>query len=251
MRLDAILQSWMRRRGLDRTSLKASQQLVQRGEVEVDGAVITDPKYQVVCGLETVSIAAGVAGAVEPSGSSSARGGTCERVVVETEEQPLYVMNKPTGATSQQRPGLPRTPNTHHPRHERAEGALRALLDGNVRASRPTRHAADERRRASSAVGRMSGVSPPRALRRHPREPSVYDLVPESLRRDGLVAFGRLDVDTTGALLFGTDGGLQTLLTMPTGGVWKVHRRSVSSLTPVIRGPCLTRITRSGSGVRG
>jgi 16S rRNA U516 pseudouridylate synthase RsuA-like enzyme len=247
MRLDAILQSWMRRRGLDRTSLKASQQLVQRGEVEVDGAVITDPKYQVVCGLETVSIAAGVAGAGEPSGSSSARGGTCERVVVETEEQPLYVMNKPTGATSQQRPGL-RARQTH------------TTLGMSVRRGRSgpywmatcaPRGPQGTPRMRDAAPRLPSGVSPPRALRRHPREPSVYDLVPESLRRDGLVAFGRLDVDTTGALLFGTDGGLQTLLTMPTGGVWKVHRRSVSSLTPVIRGPCLTRITRSGSGVRG
>ena len=40
---------------------------------------------------------------------------------------------------------------------------------------------------------------------RHPREPSVYGLIPESLQREDLVCVGRLDRDTTGTLLFGTE----------------------------------------------
>ena len=58
---------------------------------------------------------------------------------------------------------------------------------------------------------------------RHPSERSVYDLVPARWARADLGAFGRLDADTTGLLLFGTDGGVQSLLTFPTSRVWKVY----------------------------
>jgi 16S rRNA pseudouridine516 synthase len=58
---------------------------------------------------------------------------------------------------------------------------------------------------------------------RHPHERTVYDLIPEAHRRPDLVAFGRLDVDTTGVLLFGTDGGTQSMLTFPTSRVWKTY----------------------------
>ena len=53
---------------------------------------------------------------------------------------------------------------------------------------------------------------------RHPREPTVYDLLPESLRdRFGpdLVTWGRLDNDTTGVLIWGTDGGVSHLVLRP------------------------------------
>ena len=58
---------------------------------------------------------------------------------------------------------------------------------------------------------------------RHPREPNVYELIPAALRRDDLAAVGRLDRDTTGALLLGTDSGLQALLAHPTSRVWKTY----------------------------
>ena len=40
---------------------------------------------------------------------------------------------------------------------------------------------------------------------RHPTEANVYDLIPPELARPDLAAFGRLDRDTTGTLLLGTD----------------------------------------------
>jgi hypothetical protein len=43
----------------------------------------------------------------------------------------------------------------------------------------------------------------------------VYDLIPAALAHTSLGAFGRLDKDTTGLLLLGSDGGLQSLLTHP------------------------------------
>lgn len=58
---------------------------------------------------------------------------------------------------------------------------------------------------------------------RHPRERSVYDLVPEELRRADLSCVGRLDRDTTGTILLGTDGGLQSMLLFPTSNVWKEY----------------------------
>ena len=58
---------------------------------------------------------------------------------------------------------------------------------------------------------------------RHPREPNVYNLLPAALRRPDLAAFGRLDRDTTGMLLFGTDGGVQSLLLHPNSRVWKTY----------------------------
>lgn len=58
---------------------------------------------------------------------------------------------------------------------------------------------------------------------RHPKDPTVYELIPEKWQRDDLVTIGRLDRDTTGMLLLGTDGGLQSLLTSPESRVWKTY----------------------------
>lgn len=63
---------------------------------------------------------------------------------------------------------------------------------------------------------------------RHPTERNVYDLIPPELRRPDLVAYGRLDRDTTGVLLFGTDGGVQSLLLFPTSRVWKTYTATLA-----------------------
>ena len=67
---------------------------------------------------------------------------------------------------------------------------------------------------------------------RHPAERSVYDLVPTESGRSDLAAFGRLDRDTSGVLLFGSDGGTQKLLTFPTSRVWKVYRATLAAPLP-------------------
>ena len=99
---------------------------------------------------------------------------------------------------------------------------------------------------------------------RHPTEPNVYDLIPPDLARPDLAAFGRLDRDTTGMLLFGlnvlpmvtasvtygyslyylwlppllpmvtgmllfgTDGGVQSLLLSPSSRVWKTYTATLA-----------------------
>ena len=57
-----------------------------------------------------------------------------------------------------------------------------------------------------------------------PRDhPSVHSLLPPPLRRRGVQAIGRLDVDTTGVLLFTDDGALLHRLTSPKHHVRKVY----------------------------
>jgi len=53
--------------------------------------------------------------------------------------------------------------------------------------------------------------------------PSVYSLLPAPLRHRGVQAIGRLDEDTTGALLFTDDGALVHRLTSPKRHVAKVY----------------------------
>ena len=52
---------------------------------------------------------------------------------------------------------------------------------------------------------------------------TVFDVVPAALAHPSLGPFGRLDKDTTGLILLGSDGGLQSLLTHPAGEVTKQY----------------------------
>jgi 16S rRNA pseudouridine516 synthase len=51
----------------------------------------------------------------------------------------------------------------------------------------------------------------------------IFDCIPDDMVHPSLGVFGRLDKDTTGVLLLGTDGGLQTLLTHPSSKLPKVY----------------------------
>jgi len=53
---------------------------------------------------------------------------------------------------------------------------------------------------------------------------SVFQAIPKELARPHMCCFGRLDRDTTGAMLLGTDGGLQHLVTNPAADLPKVYR---------------------------
>lgn len=55
------------------------------------------------------------------------------------------------------------------------------------------------------------------------RSKNVYDMLPLELRHAKLGMFGRLDRDTTGLLLFGTDGGLHQLFHHPSARLPKVY----------------------------
>lgn len=69
---------------------------------------------------------------------------------------------------------------------------------------------------------------------RDPRHGTVLDLVPQSLRGRDLQPVGRLDKDTTGALLFTTDGELAHRLLAPKRHVVKVYR--VALARPLLDG---------------
>jgi 16S rRNA U516 pseudouridylate synthase RsuA-like enzyme len=52
-------------------------------------------------------------------------------------------------------------------------------------------------------------------------ERTVFDVIPNDIDHPSIGPFGRLDKDTTGLLLLGSDGGLQSLLTHPAGDITK------------------------------
>ena len=59
------------------------------------------------------------------------------------------------------------------------------------------------------------------------KQPTVLDLLPAQLRRQGLVPVGRLDKDTTGLLLLTNDGGFAHRVISPKQHVPKVYRATV------------------------
>lgn len=59
---------------------------------------------------------------------------------------------------------------------------------------------------------------------------TVIDLLPESLRRQGLFPVGRLDKDTTGLLLMTNDGGFSHSIISPKRYVAKVYRAAVTGV---------------------
>ena len=63
--------------------------------------------------------------------------------------------------------------------------------------------------------------------------PDVYRLLSDKVCHPSLGVFGRLDRDTTGALLIGSDGGLQTLLTHPSSNIKKVYTAQLDPKFPL------------------
>eukprot|EP00300_Choanocystis_sp_HF-7_P012517 c17923_g1_i1.p1 GENE.c17923_g1_i1~~c17923_g1_i1.p1 ORF type:complete len:411 (+),score=72.56 c17923_g1_i1:58-1290(+) len=62
-------------------------------------------------------------------------------------------------------------------------------------------------------------------------EKSIMDLVPDHLRHSKLSIYGRLDKNTTGIILLGTDGGLGQMLLNPDKGVVKEY---IATLRPPV-----------------
>jgi 16S rRNA pseudouridine516 synthase len=72
---------------------------------------------------------------------------------------------------------------------------------------------------------------------------SVFGLFPEPLRNVGLSAVGRLDADTTGLLLFSTDGAFVHALTSPRRHVAKRYRVTLKhAATPDLAGHLLAGV---------
>lgn len=62
---------------------------------------------------------------------------------------------------------------------------------------------------------------------RDPKQPTVFDLLPKVFYSLGCMPVGRLDKDTSGLLLFTTDGELSHRLLSPKRHVWKCYRAVV------------------------
>ena len=76
-------------------------------------------------------------------------------------------------------------------------------------------------RAACSIVGNSSTAHHSEECGEHTEDRTVFDVIPPELDHPSIGPFGRLDKDTTGLLLLGSDGGLQSLLTHPSGNVTK------------------------------
>lgn len=89
-------------------------------------------------------------------------------------------------------------------------------------------------------------------LERQAHHPHLYELIPVALQHPSLGTFGRLDLDTTGLILLGSDGGLQTLLTHPSSNIQKTyiaqldpaHRLSATAADEFAAGICLSDGTK-------
>jgi len=62
--------------------------------------------------------------------------------------------------------------------------------------------------------------------------PTVFNHVPQAYHHPDLSNIGRLDLHTTGTLLFTTDGGILSLLLFPTSKVYKVYRVTLTTPLP-------------------
>ena len=154
VRLDHVVQQWLRLSKAPKASIKEAQRLVRNGDFTVNHVATTEPKQQVIPMVESVGLTAD------------------KDVVVDVGRHAFFLLNKPAGCVCQ----------------------------------------------------------------RHPREPTVYDLIGDDVRarHADLASVGRLDRDTTGALLLCTDGGLQSMLLFPTSRVWKTYRAELEPSTNAI-----------------
>ena len=64
-------------------------------------------------------------------------------------------------------------------------------------------------------------------------ERSIFRLLTDHQRHHTLSFFGRLDKDTTGLMLLGTDGGIGALLTDPDSGISKEYWAALSGIRPL------------------
>eukprot|EP00965_Chrysotila_dentata_P210514 6185928-Pleurochrysis_carterae.AAC.3 len=65
-------------------------------------------------------------------------------------------------------------------------------------------------------------------------ERSIFRLLPPHQQHPNLSFFGRLDRDTTGLMLLGTDGGIGALLTDPGSSITKEYWAGLSGVLPLI-----------------
>ena len=119
-----------------------------------------------------------------------------------------------------------------------AAGAAGAPLEPDLPPSLAQPHAnAHASVLAPTPAPAPAAPGPASAESQHPHaQPSVgcvYDIVPDELSHPSLGTFGRLDKDTTGLFLLGTDGGLQTMLLHPESKLPKKYLATLSKRQPL------------------
>jgi len=154
------------------TKVSVAQELIWGGAVAWEGEVINSPAWQVVEGLERISLA-----------------GVSDDDLRRVKREPiLLLMHKPRGVSC-----------------ERMRGSASWL----------------------AARGRLHDMG--MGLAPSCEVDDVYDLVPLEHRHPTLGVYGRLDKETTGLLLLGTDGGLQSMLMHPKACCTKVYRATLKT----------------------
>jgi len=184
---------------------RSSAEAILSGRVSVNGSTVTRPSAAVAEG-DVVE----VDGA--PPKESRNRSGGCGEF--EGGGHLHLIMNKPTGCLCERR---------------RGSGHERRSKEGDGIGNEVGRYAEDASPRSAAIAlsGKKGGRKP--ELR-----PTVYDILPQSASdRPSLATVGRLDADTTGALLFTTDGMLGNALSNPAFKVSKLYRATLRRPAPL------------------
>lgn len=212
--------------------LKAAASLVRERGVLVDGTRIFDPEWQVVLGAEDVQLQDDTAPLPQPFHRvvmiHKPRNCICERA--RGSRSWLKSRGLATGSHGSNRSGdsfakeedqglSGNAPEVHCDASATSDASTDIVCDGDV--------AMDESMASDLAPNRAANAVPGNDARMY--IPTVYDMIPERFAHASLGLFGRLDRDTTGLLLAGTDGGLQQLLTHPAAHCKKVY---VADLLP-------------------
>eukprot|EP00045_Choanoeca_perplexa_P003917 m.34364 g.34364 ORF g.34364 m.34364 type:complete len:318 (-) comp12294_c1_seq1:40-993(-) len=180
------------------------KELVEDGRAMVNGAVIIEPAWQVLLPFDEVSLN----GEVLPKPFHR-----------------LSMLNKPANCLCERLRGGHSWCRSRGLAYESEKAAAERETASNRLMARAHKAQGDfDPERAASAKPVADMTKTELYHYRLRTLTSVYDILPEELDHPKLGAFGRLDRDTTGLYLMGTDGGLQGLMLSPGSKCDKTYR---------------------------
>eukprot|EP00730_Choanoeca_flexa_P019463 TRINITY_DN9505_c0_g1_i7.p1 TRINITY_DN9505_c0_g1~~TRINITY_DN9505_c0_g1_i7.p1 ORF type:complete len:318 (+),score=25.63 TRINITY_DN9505_c0_g1_i7:80-1033(+) len=208
MRLDRLVSS-----GKTGVRLPQARDLVKAGRVLVDSRVITEPGWQVLLPIETVKL---------------------DDEVIPKPFDRLIVLNKTENCICERLRGERSWCRARGIEYDSEEAVTARQASSKRLLAQARKHNADGKVQFPANNKPLEDMTKTeRYLHRMQTLTSVYDLLPEELDHPTLGSFGRLDRDTTGLFLLGSDGGLQGLMLNPRSKCNKVYRVTLHPDHPI------------------